>query len=327
MTTNNLPEKVEHITKSIVQSVFGLELAAENYQKLLQDAENIVFTRENINQDYSALKQLRDLRTVLKKSKDAKKRPFIDANSAIEDAYKELDKPIEDVLARKTAEFQKVNEEIKAENLKIQQEQQRKVEIQQSITSFINNTTTSITNAITDSEIVRIQKAIGSEKARVSYYKEYIDVLKESCDNLNSLINSRKSFIRESEEIKKKEAEALKSGDIQTATDLMERKELLQAEMAENTIRIQEKAFEQAVNIEVIVPEPNAEVVAPRRKSWKWRVDDVQLLYKKMPHLVELTPCKEKIDDLLNMKKAEGALKDVEELKIFGLTLYLEKLY
>jgi signal transduction histidine kinase len=216
MTTNNLPEKVEHITKSIVQSVFGLELAAENYQKLLQDAENIVFTRENINQDYSALKQLRDLRTVLKKSKDAKKRPFIDANSAIEDAYKELDKPIEDVLARKTAEFQKVNEEIKAENLKIQQEQQRKVEIQQSITSFINNTTTSITNAITDSEIVRIQKAIGSEKAIVSYYKEYIDVLKESCDNLNSLINSRKSFIRESEEIKKKDFKDKLYKDIKT---------------------------------------------------------------------------------------------------------------
>jgi hypothetical protein len=51
------------------------------------------------------------------------------------------------------------------------------------------------------------------------------------------------------------------------------------------------------------------------------------MLYKKMPHLIDLTPNKDKIGELLEVKKADGTLKDVEELKIFGLTLYLEKLY
>ena len=46
-----------------------------------------------------------------------------------------------------------------------------------------------------------------------------------------------------------------------------------------------------------------------------------------MPHLVELTPVDNKIRELMATKKAEGALDDVEELKIFGITFYLEKLY
>lgn len=327
MPKRSLPERPELITKDLVKSVFSLELSADNYQKLLQDAENIVFTRDNLSQDYSCLKLLRDIKNKLEKLKDAKKRPFIDANSAIQDAFKELNAPIDDVLKRKTEEFAKINNEIKAENLKIEQERQRELEIQQSITTFINNTTTLITNATTDSEIVRIQKAIGSEKARVSFYGEYMPKLKSACDNLTPLINGRKAFIREADSLMKEQEEALAVGDIQKATDILEKKELLEAEMAENKIRMQEKAFEQAVDIEVVIPESMSEAVKPRRTSWKWQVEDIQMLQKKMPHLVELVPNKERIQELLALKKSDGSLNNIEELKLFGLTIYLEKIY
>lgn len=315
------------VSKEVVKSVFNLELASENYQKLLQEAENIVFTKENINQDYTALKKLREIRKKLDESREEKKKPFTAAGKAIQDAYNELDKPIKDVLDRKTAEFTKVNDEIKAENLRIEQENQKKFNIQQSIQEFVNNTTIDITKAETDTEIIRIQKAVGSEKSRSGYYGEFLDQLKVSCDNLTPLINERKAFIRERAELEEKEKQALSNNDHNEMVKIKEAKELLEFSVNENAIRMQETAFEQAVNIVPVVVGEMAEVVAPRRSSWKWRVDDITSLYKKMPHLVELTPNKTKIDELLATKKAEGSLKGIDELKIFGLTLYLEKLY
>lgn len=321
-----LPEK---ITKEVVKAAFDAELIRDNYQKLLQDAENISFTEENLKDDHTVFKTIREVMKRLTESKEAKKRPYIDAGKAIQDAYNDLHKPLEDVLNRKLEEFKKVNDVVAKKNAEIEAQKQKNAEILNTLNGFINQTTTLIANATDDAEIVRIQKAIGSEKARYGYYGSYIEQLKTACDNLTPLINERKSHIRELAEIKQKQADALASGDIITATNLMEEIEYKDMQIAENVIRMQETSFKQVLNtsVEVVVAEPNAEVVAPRRKSWKWRVDDIQSLAKKMPHLVDITPNKQKIDELLATKRAEGALKDIEELKIFGLTLYIEKLY
>ena len=321
-----LPDKV---TKEVVKAAFDAELIRDNYQKLLQDAENITFTRENLKDDHSVFKTIREVMKRLTDSKEAKKRPFIDAGSAIQTAYNELYKPLEDVLNRKLTEFQKVNDEIKKENDLIEEQKRKNNEILTTLNNFINQTTTSIANAKEDTEIVRIQKAIGSEKARIGYYGSFIDQLKTSLDNLTPSINERKNHIREMAELQKKKDAAMKEGDMLAATTLMEEIEYKGMEISENVIRIQETAFKQMLNtsVEVVVAEPSSEVVAPRRKSWKWRVDDIQSLSKKMPHLVDIAPNKQKIDELLATKRAEGALKDIEELKIFGLTLYIEKLY
>lgn len=320
-----LPEK---FTKEVVKSAFSAELIRFNYQKLLQDAENIVFTRENINEQHGTFKVIRDVLKQLDESKEIKKRPHIDAGKAIQDAFNELANPLKDVLDRKLAEFKKVNDQIKEENDKLLKEKQRQEQIQASINNFINQTTALIANATDDTQIVRIQKAIGSEKARTGYYGEFLEQLKLACDNLSPLINQRKEHIRELSKMKEEQERALQSGDIQKATDLMQEMEYKNLEIDENVIRIQEKAFQQVLNTaEIIVGEPIAEVVAPRRKSWKFKVDDIQLLYKKMPHLVELTPIDSKIKELMATKKAEGALDNVEELKIFGITFYLEKTY
>ncbi len=320
-----LPEKV---TKELAKASFSVELIRDNYEKLLQDAENITFTKENIKEDHAVFKTIRSVMKKLVDSKDVKKEPYKKAGQAIQEAFNELYKPLEDVLNRKITEFTKVNNEIKAENDRLEKEKLQQEQVQATINTFINQTTTLIANAKDDTKIVSIQKAIGSEKARSGYYGVHLDTLKSACDNLTPLINERKEHIRELSKMKEQQAKALQDGDIQKATDLMEEIEFKDIQLSENVIRIQEKAFEQVLNTaEVVVAEPTAEVVAPRRSSWKWRIDDMQSLAKKLPHLVEITPIKQKIDELLATKKAEGALKDIEELKISGLTLYLEKTY
>lgn len=313
----NLPEDAKKITVPVVKSVFNLELAAKNYQKLLQQAEGIVFTKENLNEDYSCLKELRGMVTFLKDSKEAKKRPHLDANSNIEDAYKEVLAPIKEILDRKLEEFKKVNDNVKAENAKIEQEKQRQAEIQQKITAFINETTASITNALTDAEIVSIQKAIGSEKSRSTYYAEYLSDLKTACDNLTPLVNERKEVIRKADKLKGD----LESEDIIKATKAKQELEDLEIEMQENTIRIQEKAFEQAANIPVVIGESTTDAIKGRT-NWKWEVVDIDLLHKKMKHLTEIVPDKDAINDLLKTKKADGSLKGKTEDLFFGIRFY-----
>ena len=268
-----------------------------------------------------------EIRKKLDESRENKKKPYTAAGKIIQEAFNEVDAPIKDILDRKTAEFQKVNSEVQAEQAKIDAENKKTAEIKHSIQSFVNTTTIAITNAETDTEIVRIQKAIGSEKSRTAYYGSFIDELKTSCDNLNPLINQMKESIRKKADIERQQQAAELANDQVKLVELMEAKELLDEKMNEEAVRIKEKAFEQAVSIETPVIESLSEVVAPRRKTWKWKVDDLQMLYKKMPHLVELTPNKVKIQELIDTKKAEGSLKGIEELNIFGLTLYIEKLY
>lgn len=326
-SNNNLPSKPEQITKELAKSIFNLELAAEGYQKFLQDAENITFTPDNLRNEHTALKKLREIRKRLDESREAKKKPLTVAGKAIQDAFNELDKPIKDVLDRKEAEFRKVNEQVKAEQDAIEMQNKKNAEIKQTLQSFINTTTISITNALSDAEIVRIQKAIGTEKSRTGYYGSSIDELRASCDSLNPLINERKESIRHKNELEKAIEAARNGGNQFKAVELMEEKELLEAGMNENAIRIKEKAFQQAVSFETPIVESVAEVVPPRRQTWKWRVDDLQATLKKMPELVEIVPNKANIQALIDEKKADKSLNGLEEFKLPGITLYLEKLY
>jgi len=321
---NNLPSRPEQITKELAKSIFNLELAADGYQKFLQDAENIIFTPENLRSEHTALKRLREIRKKLDESREAKKKPLTAAGKAIQEAYNELDAPIKDILERKEAEFRKVNEQVKREQDEIDRQNRKTAEIKLTLQSFINTTTISITNAITDAEIVRIQKAIGTEKSRDGYYGSYIDELKTACDSLNPLINERKAAIRRKTELEK---EIQSTTDQFKAVELMEEKDLLENEMNENAIKIKEKAFQQAASFETPVIESVAEVIPPRRQTWKWRVDDLQATFKKMPELVELVVNKEAIQSLIDSKKADKSLVGLEEFKLPGITLYLEKLY
>lgn len=322
---NNLPEKAEQITTVVVKSVFELELAQQKFRELLTEAQQIVFTKENITQDYGALKKLKELRKALEISKDNKKAPHLAANKAIQAAYNEYDALILDVLDRQTTAFKKVNDEIKADNLRIQQELEKNNAIQQALTTFINTTTASITNAQNDAEIVRIQKAIGSEKARIGFYESHIEELRIACDNMKPIIDERKAVIRKKAKLEEEQEAALKIGDINKATELKEDIEFAEAEMNENALRIQEKAFQQAVNIPVIVGESTTESVKGR-VNWKWDVPDIELLRKKAPHLTQVIPDKQKITELLQSKRLDGSLKGKSEEWVFGIKFYNDEI-
>ena len=92
------------------------------------------------------------------------------------------------------------------------------------------------------------------------------------------------------------------------------------------SIKVQEKAIGMATKADVVEPEMvMLQSVAARRSIWTWEVVDIKETQKKMPNFVDLTPNKEKIDEYLKAKKAEGISGD--EFTVFGIKFYLKRTF
>ena len=105
---------------------------------------------------------------------------------------------------------------------------------------------------------------------------------------------------------------------------LKEEKEYIETVIEHTGIKIHEKAYEEAIKIDVVVPEV-VDIAPKGRSNWKWRVDDIKLLQKKMPHLVKLVPDDEAIDLLLKTKRQDGSLDSVEEENWNGIVFYNDR--
>lgn len=319
----NLPSKLV-ITEETVKATFALEAQRLNYQKVLQAVENIKFTPENVNEDL-----LEPGKLVLRQiagTKETLKRPLLDAGKIVEASYKAYFNPLEEVINRKAEEKKAVALKIFNENRLIQLEREKQEAISKSISDFIFNATNFITNATDDSQIVLIQKRIGTETSREGYYEDQLTDLKERCNSLKPIIESQKKIIRELKEIERQQAEAEAAQDEERMILLREKREEIVEILDETKIKLQEKAFEQvATHIPVYVGESVTDNVRASRTTWKYRVDNIELLAKKMPHLVTVIPNDEKIKELLAVKRADGSLKGKMEESFFGITFYEDK--
>lgn len=311
------------MSKPVIQALVTKELSGLKYKEVLQAVSNLSFTKDNLAPDYPALKELDRLLKLLDELRKKIQSPYYLVCTDTNAIFKDIVKPLEEVRDNKKAELKAANELAEIEKRQALAEQQRKENILTAIAQFINQVTMAVSSATSDTEITRIQKLVGSEKNKKSFYAEYYSELVDKCESLEQPIKDRKEFIRE----KARLDEEIKNADASQAVELKEQQELLEAQTKESSIRLQETAFEAASTIQTVVGEPMIETVKPKSRRWTWRVDDIQLLQKKMPHLVKLVPNDEAIDTLFRSKKAEGLLIDDEELKIFGLTIYQEKFY
>lgn len=311
------------MSKPVIQALVTKEIAGLRYNDVLQAVSNLSFTKDNLSTDYPALKELDKLLKLLDELRKKIQSPYYIVCQDTNAVFGGIIKPLEEIRDKKKLELKAANELAEAEKRQALQEQQRKENILTVLAQFINMITLAVSNANDEGEITRIQKLVGSEKNKKSFYAEFYDELSNKCSELEQPIKDRKEFIKENEKLKEKIANA----DASEAVELKEQQELLEAQTKESAIRLQEAAFEAASTIQSVVGEPMIETVKPKMTKWKWRVDDIALLHKKMPHLVKLMPNDEAIEVLFQSKKAEKALTDGEELKIFGLTIYQEKFY
>lgn len=325
MEQTNLPANPAQVTKELVKASFNIELARLNYQQTLQSVESIVWTRENINEDLLAPGKF--VATKLTEQKELVKRPYIDAGKIIQNEYNDVFNPLNDAISRKVNEKKVLADKMRAEDDKANAEIARVAGIRQAITNFISTITNEITGSDNGKAIVAAEMRIGSEISRKNFYQELLPQLKEQTEELKPLIKNQKEYIRAQKELEKSKAKAIAAGDDDKAIELMSKAEGLKEIIDENKIRIQQKAFEQVEQADVAVGVPTAVAPKASRTWWTWKVDDINLLFKKKPELVNLVADSGKIDEIFDAMKAAGDFEGKREVKYFGITFYEEKSY
>ena len=307
------------VTKAELQIALSKE--GLQYQQLLQEGENLTFTKDGLVEQGASLKTLR---AVQKKLGDIEN-PYTANWKAWNSARKSLTDPIDELLKRKESEYRKLALEIEADKKKAEQEKERVSGIKQAIDSFFIAQSQAIAGAKTLGELTAIEKIIGSHKANKARYAEFLPDLVGKAENLTPLIKQQKDNIRKLEAVKEAEAKATESGDDQAVLNAMEAKESLQNKFDEVNIKAQEQAVGMATRVEtVVVPEVVLPAAPkPRRQVWTYESTDINETLKKMPNFVDLTLNKEKVDEYLKAKKAEGI--EGEEFTVFGIRFFIQK--
>lgn len=318
MSETTTPVAID-VTKAELQIALSKE--GLQYQQLLQEGENLTFTKDGLVEQGASLKTLR---TVQKKLGDIEN-PYTANWKAWNEARKSLVDPVSDVLKRKEAEYRKLALEIEADKKKAEQEKERVSGIKQAIDSFFIAQSQAIAGAKTLGELTAIEKIIGSHKANKARYAEFLPDLVGKAENLTPLIKQQKDNIRKLEAVKEAEAKATESGDDQAVLNAREAQESLQNKFDEVNIKAQEQAVGMATRVEtVVVPEVVLPAAPkPRRQVWTYESTDINETLKKMPNFVDLTLNKEKVDEYLKAKKAEGI--EGEEFTVFGIRFFIQK--
>ncbi len=316
--TLDKPLQSLEITKAELQLSLSKEGLA--YQQLLQDCENVVFNRDNLNEERTALVNLRKVKSKLA----AAENPFTERWSAWNAARKSLVDPVSELLTRKEGEYKKIAAELADEARKAEAEKQRKAAILFEIDTFFINQSQAIASATEPQELVRIEQLIGSHKGNKSRYAEYLPLMAEKAANLTDLIKQQKIALKELEALKSAEKAAEATGDDQAVLDSREAQEQISAKISENKEVVQEKAINMATvgevtEVEVIAPT----APKPRRTAVKWMITNEAQAAK--CGYMKLVPDEEKIDAYVKSVDKK-AIKD-EGFHAFGIKIYLEKTY
>lgn len=306
----------------MVKATFDLEVAKHNYQQLLQNLSVIQVTRDNVNDDLT--KDGRELLKAIVDEKDRQSAEPLQWHRDIMHQFHSIHTPIKEQVDRILTEKKVVAGILKSEQDAQIAEQLRINNAKAAIVTFCNGVALRIADAKTDNDIVSIEKAIGLEKTKKNLYQEFLPDLILQLDGLRPQIKEQKEAVRKFQKAEEDEKKALADNDLVALTNLKEQKEYLTQEIAERGIRIHEKAFDQASTIEILAPEI-AEIVPKGRSNWKFRVDDIKILAKKMPHLVKLIPNDEAIKMQLETMKKDDSLKGKDELSWNGITFYNDK--
>lgn len=325
--TTPVAEQRPVISLEIVKATFSKELTKLKFQEALDKFNAMEVTSENVSLVQEKMKALRGFIKVIGDIKDSGKRPSLEEGRMWDRAEKDFLTLATTSLNAKASQAQIVLDKIAEENRLKRIEQERVEGINKEIDNFLLQTSQQIAAATRKEQLVAIEKSLGSHKGNKSRYQEFLPVLVERANELTPLIKQQKENIETLEKLEAERLLAEKENDDRKLLELQEQKEAVETKIEEKQIQVQEAAIQMAITPDAVqTVQPQQQAIKYRRTQWKWEVKDIAMLYKKMPHLVELVPNKEKIDEYLKSKKQDGSLEGKEEEIINGLKIYLEKL-
>ncbi len=318
----------DKITKQQIIALFNTETVRWNYNKILQGLRSMHITKDNLKTEYPEFKEADKFVKAITEWRKGQAQPFNEVDALFLEVSKEIIEPILVELQSLKAQVKTASEANAAEIAQAKREQDRKDNITKTMGEFINNCTTYIVTATTDEQIVLVEKRIGSEKSKKGFYAEYYPELVEKCEALKATITTQKEKIREIKQLNDKFEQALKENDDSSAAKLKEQLEVTNMELVENSIRLQEKAFEQSMNIsQDQVGQPELNVTKGKTTRWKWRVDDIPSLHKKYNgKYTKVVVNEEAVEIFMKEQREAGTFKTNEqEITVNGITFFKEK--
>lgn len=319
-----LPQK---ITKELIVARLISDTTRLNLQSLLEQGKSIRYDRESLSTNYDLLLKLRDIWDFLDKRRKEEDKVEKDIIATRKTAYEELMNPIAELLDAADPQIFALNTEILLEEREIGEAIKKQVANSQALSKFINDTIRAITGAPDSKELVRLQKSIGSEKSHKSKYGEYAPILESVCDELLSLIDGRKKLIAENGKLQEQLNKAILENDEPAKVHIMELMEIGRRELEENADGISDNAVTRISELPITGNDLVSQAVRPRLHRWSWRVDDIELLYKKHPEFVVKEPNTKAINAFMKAKTDAEELDEYKENNFNGLVLYRKPFY
>jgi hypothetical protein len=316
---------MEKLTKELVIASLIPDLAKLDWQTLFEAAKKIKVERETIGVNYADALKLRDLHGYLKNKQKHEDEADKARIKARKEGYEQYLKPIEEILEALDPEFRRINNEIKSEEQDITGQIEKQNEIRIRHIDFVNDIVHQISAAPDAKDLARIQSLVGSEKSRTSYYGNYFPNIDESCNDLLNLIESRKNILKENAKTQKSYDKAIEKGDQALAVELRELIDYNDRVIKENAQSIAESAYKKVAEITLQYSEMVSASINPRQKRWSYRIDDIDLLYRKNPELVSLEPNAKAIASLVKEKAKE--MTEGQEFEMSGLVIFQKHFY
>lgn len=319
-----LPQK---ITKELVVASLISETTRFNLDTLLEQAKLIRYDRDGLSTNYDLLLKLRGVWDFLdkrRKDEDKAEKEIIATRKA---GYEEIMNPIAELLDAADPHIFALNTEILLEEKATGEAIQKQIDNRDALSEFINSTIRSIVAAPDNKELVRIQKLIGSEKGHRSKYDEYADIAGELVDELLQLIDGRKKLIAENEKLQNKFDQAVIDLDHPAQVEITKLMESGQQHLEENAAAIAADAFKKISGLPIAGYEQASQAVKPRLHRWSWRVDDIELLYKKSPEFVVKEANTKTINSFMKEKTESGELDEYKDNIFNGLVIYRKPFY
>lgn len=315
-TTNLTPE----IVKSKLQ--LCLTKAEQSIQSLHDTESKLVYNEDNLG----LIKLFIDNCKATQKTVDAErvklKEPYLQGGRVVDAGAKLLSTDLDLIIQKANAPYQKLCVEVERKRREVEAEKQRVATIRGYMDNFKIEYSVKISDAKTSKELVDIERRINLETGNSNRYQELLPEFKTLCEPIRSLLTAQKNKVRELEELEITAREAAETGNDEVYLEVQDKKEALEAQIAETRVSVQETATTQAqtatMQAEVVL------TVVPKggRSTWKWNIVDEKAATKR--GWTQIIPFKEKIDEFLKQKREDGI---EEEFVESGVHFFIQKVY
>jgi hypothetical protein len=296
ITTQNITPEV---AKS--QIMIALTAAEKSIQLLHDEKDKLVFNEDNLEKIKEYLNNCKKSADIVEAQRNKIGRPHYDQYLAANAGAKVISSEIEGLKNEVYPKYASLCQAIEKRQQEAENDRLRVAGIRQRMNDTKIKFTTKISDAKTSAELVAIERLFNLESANTKQWGEFIDEFRTDCEAIRVHLRQQKEKVRELEELAKQAEKAAANGSDEQILEIMEKKEVLEAQIAEKKINIQEEASAQASK-----PTQEATIIIPLipkggRKLWKYEIVDLKAATK--AGLMMLVPDETKIDEILKEKR------------------------